>query len=528
MEGHASSDLTGIALVALIALLCGMGLTRLRQPAIVGYILAGVVLGPSGLAVVEDRAQIDVLAELGVLLLLFIVGMELSVRLFKRLWKVAVATTLFQIAASLAVTIGASRLLDLPLSLAIFLGFAVAMSSTAVAIKILDDIGELNTRAGRITVGVLIAQDLAVVPMMLLIAAMGADGFELIALPKVALSIGLLVGLIVYLSRGRKITLPFAADVADSADLKPLAALAFCFGVAALAGLAGLSAAYGAFLAGLVIGNSTARHEMMNATQPIQSILLMVFFVSIGLLIDLDYLWQNLATVMTLFFLVTVFKTVVNVGFLGAIGQPWQHAFLAGVVMAQMGEFSFLLAVVAADAGVVDSDAGRLVVAVTVLSLSLSPLWVFTARRLRLLTQYGVTEAGDLVRMVYGPETELVTGALDQATTRSQRLMRMAALALRRRRQRRRRRRVAAVAAETTAKMAADEAGGKKINLPKVPRADTIEAPTIAAATSETPPGRKTAKKAVKKQASKKSASKKSVPKKVTAKKTAAKKTGDA
>jgi len=447
MDGHASSDLTGIAIVALVALLCGMVLTRLRQPAIVGYILAGVVLGPSGLALVEDRERIDVLAELGVLLLLFIVGMELSVRSFMRLWKVAVATTAFQISASLAVMVLMSQMLGLPMELAIFLGFTVAMSSTAVAIKILDDIGELRTRAGRITIGVLIAQDLAVVPMMLLISAMGSDGFDLLAIPKILLSVGLLAGLIVYLAGGRKLRLPFAEDVAGSADLKPLAALAFCFGLAAIAGLLGLSAAYGAFLAGLVIGNSTARHDMMAATQPIQSVLLMIFFLSIGLLIDLDYMWRNLGTVMALFFLVTVFKTVVNVGFLGAIGQPWQHAFMAGVVMAQIGEFSFLLAIVAADAGVVGSNAERLVVAVTVLSLSLSPLWVFTARRLRLLTQYGITEAGDLVRLVYGPETEFVTDALDQASTRSQRLARMAALALRRRRQRRRRRREADAAA---------------------------------------------------------------------------------
>ncbi len=165
------SNLTGIAVVVLAALLCGLAMERLRQPAIVGYILAGVLLGPSALALVENRDQVDVLAELGVLMLLFVIGMELSLRVFRRLWRLAVTATLFQIGASTAVMLVASRLFGWPLGLALLLGFVVALSSTAVAIKVLEDVGELRTRAGRITIGVLVAQDLAVVPMMLVLAA---------------------------------------------------------------------------------------------------------------------------------------------------------------------------------------------------------------------------------------------------------------------------------------------------------------------------------------------------------------------
>ncbi len=451
MEAGVHSNLTGIAIVALAALGGGLVMERLRQPAIVGYILAGVLLGPSGLALVENRDHIDVLAELGVLMLLFVVGMELSLRSFRRLWRLALFATVFQIAASTVVMLLLSRLFGWSVGLSVLLGFVVALSSTAVAIKILENLGELRTRAGRIAVGVLIAQDFAVVPMMLGVAAMGGGGFDWLAVPKIAFSIAFLVGLILYLSRGTKVELPFGRIVAGHADLKPLAALAFCFGFASVSGLLGLSAAYGAFLAGLVIGNSTERHAMIQATQPIQSILMMIFFLSIGLLMDLGFIWDNIGTVLLLFFLVAVFKTALNVGLLGLMGQAWQHAFLAGIMLAQIGEFSFLLSVVGVDAGVISRAESRLVIAVTVLSLALSPLWVFTGRRLRLLAEYGVTEGGEMLRLVYGPEAELVADTFGEARTRTQREVRRTALWLRRQRLKRKRAKAAAAEIQSTA-----------------------------------------------------------------------------
>lgn len=428
MEAAHHVDLTGIAIVALGALIFGFVMEKLRQPAIVGYIVAGVTLGPAGFSLVNARDGVEVLAEMGVLMLLFIIGMELSLRAFMQIWKVAVSTTLFQITASTAVTLGLSRLGGMSWELAVLMGFVVAMSSTAVAIKILADIGELRTRVGQITVGVLIAQDIAVVPMMLTIGALGGEDFQFSQIPVMIGSVMFLIGLIFYASRGKKIHLPYFEVIAENNELAPLAGLAFCFGWAAIAGLIGLSAAYGAFIAGLIIGNSQARRAMLDAVLPIQSVLMMVFFLSIGLLIDLEFMVANAGMVLMLFFMVAVFKTVINVGFLRVVGQPWSTAFLAGISMAQIGEFSFLLSVVGMQSGVLDEEGRRLIVSVTVLSLALSPLWVFTARRLQLLASYGITEATDLLRLVYGPETAAVATAATQATTKTQRVMRVAAL----------------------------------------------------------------------------------------------------
>ncbi len=429
----AHSGLTEIALVALAAMGCGIFMERLRQPAIVGYILAGVLLGPSLFGLVNDREQVDALAELGVLLLLYVVGMELSLRAFRRIWRLAVLTALIQIGASIGVMLICWQIFDWTIGLAILLGFVVALSSTAVAIKVLSDIGELRTRTGTITVGVLIAQDLAVVPMMLIVSSLGAmqgvagegGGFDWIAIPKIIGSIAVLAALIWYLSGGKKINLPFSTVVAGHEDLKPLAALAFCFAGASVSGLLGLSAAYGAFIAGLFVGSSRERHVMLEAAKPIQSILMMVFFLSIGLLLDLGFIWENLWTVVTLLLVVVVFKTILNVGALRLMGQEWPQAFMAGVMLTQIGEFSFLLSRIGVDSGLISNNDSRFVVAVTVLSLALSPLFVFTMRRLQTLVKEGHESATEILRTVYAPEAELLAGTLDGARSSLLRTVRL-------------------------------------------------------------------------------------------------------
>ena len=398
-------ELTGLAVVVMLALLCGMIMQRFRQPAIAGYIIAGVILGPSGLSLVEDREAIQQLAELGVLMLLYLIGMELSLRGARQVWKIALALTAMQIGVGLLAMLGLGALLDWPTPRIVLLGFVVALSSTAVAIKMLEEIGELRTRIGQITVGVLIAQDLAVVPMMLVVGSFGVGGtIGLDAVVKVVLSIAFLGLLIVYLSGRQRIRLPFAKMVGKSVDLTPLSGLAFCFGAAALSGLLGLSAAYGAFLAGLVIGNSTSRRVMIHHTAPIQSVLLMVFFLSIGLLIDMGFIWKNFWVVMTIVAFITVFKTALNVGGLRLLGESWPRALLSGVLLGQIGEFSFVLAALGVAVGSVSADNYRLIVAITVLSLIFSPLWLEIARRLTRIGLMGVSSPREILRLTFGKE----------------------------------------------------------------------------------------------------------------------------
>ena len=221
---------------------------------------------------------------------------------------------------------------------------------------------------------------------------------------KLAVAVGGLAVVILFFSGRRKVHLPFVERLGTNDELIAIVALALCFAAASVSGLLGLSPAYGAFLAGLIVGNSADRPRVLAAIKPIESALLMLFFLSIGLLLDLGYIWENLGTVLLLVLLVTVGKTAFNIATLRMLGEPWQRAFLAGTVMGQVGEFSFVLAAAAVAAGLLGPEEYRLLVAVIALSLAASPLWLLTARRLDALAW----KTGDGVRVVldslYGNE----------------------------------------------------------------------------------------------------------------------------
>jgi CPA2 family monovalent cation:H+ antiporter-2 len=404
MDAH-GVDLTGIAFVTAAAVASGLALQWLKQPPIIGYILAGVILGPTGAGLVEQSEQVATLAELGVILLLFLIGMELSLKAFVRVLRPAGITAAGQIGASLAVTFAFGWWLDWRLEQSLLLGFIIALSSTAVAMKMLEEIGELRTGIGQITVGVMIAQDIAVVPILIFVGSFGGDNiFNYQVLIKMIVAVGLLSGFIWILGRRGKIVLPFTEAITGKVELLTLVALAFALVAASITGVLGLSPAYGAFLAGLVIANSTLRSEAIRVTEPIQSVLLVVFFLSIGLLIDVGFIWANLGTVLLFVLGVIALKTVLNIWLLHMVRVPWEHAFPAGLIMAQVGEFSFILAAVGWKNGAISGDGYRLAIAVIAVSLLVSPLWMHSVRRFHVVANHGITSFREAMAEVYAGE----------------------------------------------------------------------------------------------------------------------------
>jgi CPA2 family monovalent cation:H+ antiporter-2 len=380
-------DIAPIALLLIGAAFGGVLLASLRQPPLVGYILAGAVLGPSGLQLITDRPTINIFAELGVLVLLFVVGMHLSLRAFRSVWKTALGATTLQIAVSLSLMLALGHAMGWPLGRSVLLGFVLALSSTAVGIKMLEDVGELRNATGRCVVGILIAQDLAVVPMLIIVTALGAgDHFALAPLLlKLGLATVALVGLIWLLSRRHRIHLPFRRLLVRYPDLVPVFGLMLClFGAACTAAME-LSAGLGAFLAGLYVGNTTERPLMVRATEPVHSLLLMMFFLSIGLLIDFAFLSQNLGVVLLMVALVFLVNSAINVAAIHLVGEPWRVALLAGFALAQIGEFAFVLSAAGTSSGLITDHASRIVVAVIAISMIVSPLWLELARRLHAL-----------------------------------------------------------------------------------------------------------------------------------------------
>ncbi len=374
-----------VALLLVGAVAGGLLLAGLRQPPLVGYIIAGAVLGPSGLGLITDRASIEVFAELGVLVLLFVVGTHLSLRAFTSIYKIAVGATALQIMVSVSLMLLLAHLFEWRVQRAILYGFVLALSSTAVGINILKDIGELHSEAGRCAVGVLIAQDLAVVPMLIIIVGMaGGGGLDVASVVlKIVLAVAALIALIWFLNRRARTHLPFRRLWVRHPDLAPIGALALCVIGAAISNELELSAGLGAFLAGLYVGNTTERAVMQRAIDPVQSLLLMMFFLSVGLLVDLAFVASNLGTVLLLLSLVFLLNSAINLLALRAVGASWRAAVLAGFALAQVGEFAFVLAATGVASGVIRAEAEQVVVAVIALTMIMSPMWLELARRLQ-------------------------------------------------------------------------------------------------------------------------------------------------
>jgi CPA2 family monovalent cation:H+ antiporter-2 len=220
---------------------------------------------------------------------------------------------------------------------------------------------------------------------------------------KLGIAIGLTVTLIFYLSQRQRVRLPLTQIIAGEKELTPLASMAFCFGAAALSGFVGLSAPYGAFLAGLVLGNTNERIVMLETIKPVQSILLMVFFLSIGLLLDISFILEHLGVVISLLLIISVGKTALNITILRFLQLPWSQAFLIGVTLAQLGEFAFLLTTVGHEAGIINDFGERLIISLTVLSLAFSPIWLGIARRLQDLTELNTPGLGSLLESLVRP-----------------------------------------------------------------------------------------------------------------------------
>jgi CPA2 family monovalent cation:H+ antiporter-2 len=417
--GHHGDALVASALAVAVAALLGLGFMRLRQPPLVGFIIAGLLLGPTGIGVISTSENVALLAEMGVVVLLFFIGMELSIKAFVRSIKQAVLVAGGQLVASMALATAIAYALGASVSETIILGFIIALSSTVVAMKMLDEMGELRSDPGRVAVGVLIAQDLAVVPMLILVSSLGGESFEWGEVVfKVVVAVALLAGLLWWFGRNPKLKLPFAEAIENNVDLLALGSLALCFSAAALSGLAGLSPVYGAFLAGIVAGNSTLRSRVIPVIEPIQSILLVVFFLSIGLLIDLDFILANIWLVLAAALLVVALKTALNIFLLRATGSDPKTALIAGLSMAQIGEFSFVLAAAGFASGAFGSDIYRLAIAVTAISLLVSPIWFNLMERVENMASEGLGSYKQALAQAYEDELDGVENVVWAARAR--------------------------------------------------------------------------------------------------------------
>lgn len=387
-----------LTVIILVAAISGTLLARLNQPIMVGYILAGIMFGPSGFSFISSQDQIQFYSELGILLLLFVIGMELNIRSFIRMWKIPTIFTIIQVVLNALIAILFSTVFDFPIYVSLLTAFIISLSSTAAIVKVLEYLGEMRTDVGHISIGILVAQDIAIVPMMLIIKECGSFNSSVIV--DLVVAIGLVVLLIKYLGKKDKIIIP-TKHILPNSDLTPVVTLALCFASASIVVLFGLSEAYGAFLAGLFIGNTQERQNVLNSVKPIQNVLLMAFFLSVGLMFDLNFLAENWPVVFLVLIGITLWKIIFNTMVLKFFSIELAKATSIGIILAQLGEFSLILANVATQSQIIEEYGQKLIVSITALSLSISPIFITLANRTKDLSFVGDNSIYSIIKVLF-------------------------------------------------------------------------------------------------------------------------------
>ena len=375
----------GVSLVSVLLLLASsviaVALCRtLKLPALLGYLVTGLALGPHAAGFVSNREETQHLAEFGVVFLMFSIGLEFSLGKLRSMRRVVFGLGGAQVAGTALVAVAGALALGLSWQAGLALGGIAAMSSTAIASRMLAERGELDSAHGRQTIGVLLFQDLAVVPLLVLIPALaqpaGALGIAVsAALAKAALALALVVLVGPRLMRG------WLGAVArlGSTELFVLNVLLIILLLAFLTGLAGLSLVLGAFLAGMLISETEYRFQVEEDIKPYRDVLLGLFFISVGMLLDVRVMAAHAALVLALFVALVAGKLVLVAGLSKAFGTPTGTALRVALALAQAGEFSFVLLPLAALAGLIADDLAQALLAAMILSMLAAPFLISAA-----------------------------------------------------------------------------------------------------------------------------------------------------
>ena len=349
-------------------------LRRVGVPSIAGFILAGALVGPTALRIVDDTHQVEVLAEIGVVLLLFGIGLELSLRHLRRLWKAILLGGSIQVAATVACTAALAVWYGLETGPAVFLGCVVAVSSTAVVLRGLSARGELDSPHGRLAVGILVFQDLCVVPMLLAVPILAGQESSTREIAVAAIiGLAILAGVLFAASRVVPYLLAFVAKTRER-ELFVLTVFLGCFGIAWGLSLAGISLALGAFLAGLIVAGSEFRHQAMSDLIPVREVFASVFFVSVGMLLDVSDVIEHFAPTLGLLGLILVGKFAIMLVMGLVLRLPLRVAILSAATLCQIGEFSFVLLNAASGTGLLGAELSHNLLVAIILSMLLTPI----------------------------------------------------------------------------------------------------------------------------------------------------------
>ena len=355
--------------------------TKIKVPTIIGYLLTGVVAGPYLLGIISSPHQIELMAEIGVVLLMFTIGLEFSINHLFRIRRIVFLGGFMQLILTAGITMLIARLYRIEWEGALFVGFLTALSSTAVVLKLMQERSEITSNYGRTVLGILIFQDIILIPLLLFTPMLGGEvsdqsGQLLLLLVKTVFLVGL-----VYV--GNRWLMPKILQLVahtKNQELFLMSIFVICLSVALLTSEMGISLAFGAFLAGLMISESEYSHNAFGHLIPFKDTFTSFFFVSIGMLLDLGFVANHFGLVFFTILLVIVIKMVIAGGTAFVLGHTFRGTIMVGFALCQVGEFSFILAQSGMRYQIIPEYYYQLFLAVAVISMSVTPLLIMLSQ----------------------------------------------------------------------------------------------------------------------------------------------------
>ncbi|MFB3887256.1 MAG: monovalent cation:proton antiporter-2 (CPA2) family protein [Thermodesulfobacteriota bacterium] len=351
-------------------------LNKLKIPSIVGFLVAGASLGPHGFGLIQNVKEVELLAEIGIIFLLFTIGLEVSLKNLKRIRSAVLGEGLLQV----TLTSGATAAILYPLlwrwNQSLFVGFLVSLSSTAVVMRMLFDRAELDSPHGRLSVGILIFQDLCVVPLMLLIPILSGSSGSLFAVLWTMTKSAAIILIVIF---GARWLVPYVLHQVvhtRSRELFVITVILICLGTALLTSRFGLSLALGAFLAGLIISESEYAYQAISDILPFRDSFSGLFFISVGMLMDIAFLNRYFFVILLAVAAVLVLKAATGFVSVRLMGHPLRASVQTGLCLSQIGEFSFVLATAGKASGLLSEDYYQLFLSASILTLLLTPLLI--------------------------------------------------------------------------------------------------------------------------------------------------------
>lgn len=360
-------------------------LQRIKLPSILGFLITGTIIGPYGLSLVKAVDQVEIISEIGVILLLFVIGMELSLKQLASIKKTVFIGGMIQVGLTVLVAGTAYYSLGFSWQESVFVGFLFSLSSTAIVLKVFQDRNEISAPHARNALAILIFQDIIVVPMMLITPIMaGKSGDPTMSILSLFLKSIIVVAITIVSARYVVPKLMHTIAKTNSKELFLLTTITICFAVAFLTSEAGLSLALGAFLAGLIISESEYSHQATSIILPFRELFTSFFFISVGMLLDLDFFFSNVWIIMLVVLLVFFMKSAIASLAIAVLRYPPRTVLLTGLSLFQVGEFAFILSKVGIEYGLLSELTNQYFLAVSIVSMLLTPFVIIFSENISL------------------------------------------------------------------------------------------------------------------------------------------------